>query len=142
MCSKILVIQHKFCLYRYYRYGYISTNTDTNSNIVAPLILTTKIWRYSQRNVPNSVKLLSIILIATLCSLVWPDPTVLFLCVGTRITPSPHKSRKKQSDHMRLYSVSVVRISYFMLLNKSYPTSGLYQTTLYLWQLLTNHQFN
>ena len=44
---------------------------------------------------PNSVKLPSIILIATLCSLASPDLTAFFFCVGVRITLSPHKSRKK-----------------------------------------------
>jgi len=38
MCSKISVIQHKFCRYQYYRYGYIGTDTDTDINIGAPII--------------------------------------------------------------------------------------------------------
>jgi len=38
-------------------------------------------------------KLLLIFLIATSCSLAWPDPTPFFFCVGARISPSPHKTR-------------------------------------------------
>jgi len=29
MCSKVSVIQHKFCRYRYYQYGYNGSDTDT-----------------------------------------------------------------------------------------------------------------
>jgi len=60
-----------------------------------PIILTTKNYGDILLGMcPNSVKLPSIILIATSCSLAWPDPTVCFFCVGARITPSPHKSEK------------------------------------------------
>jgi len=41
MCSKISVIQHKFCRYRYYWYGY--SGTDTDINIGAPLIIIVKL---------------------------------------------------------------------------------------------------
>jgi len=37
MCSKILVIQHKFVDIHYYSYGYIGTDTNTDINIGAPL---------------------------------------------------------------------------------------------------------